>query len=376
MPSSPHVPFNLVCPRCRKPGADGKLTVSILSPLEHSEGAVAVDRCSLCGTEYPRIEGIPCVPPDLDGFRSAQRAMLDDQWISADAAGADAACRTAAGLDPGSDTYHEVSNLACHALAHFPGGAGAIARELEENHLLISTVADWLDRTERPAGTLSPCALEVGCGPGALLQALAPSFSGGVLGLDLRIGVLRLARRLFVHGEAFLPYRSEGLRFEPVRICLPREPRHHAERIFLVQGDVLAPPLEAEAFPAVLALSILDTVSDPIFAIGQLDALLAPGGLLIVGTPYSWDPSVTSPREWWSTAASTGAGTMRALLAGRHPVLPHLSYDILHEADPLTWSVPCHDRLIFRFSLDVVMARKNPRDRLPGGGGKPNSRQG
>jgi SAM-dependent methyltransferase len=358
MTSSLPMPFNLVCPLCRKPGAEGNLIVSVLSPRQDSRGAVNADQCPLCGTDYPRIEGIPCVPPDLDGFRKAQGATLGSHWIYEDRESAAAACRIAADLDSGSDTYHEVSNLACHALAHFPEGAGALAAELKENRILISTLVDWLSRTDRPAATRSPCALEVGCGPGAFLHALAPLFSAGALGLDLRIGALRLAQRVLTHGEAFLSYRSEGRRFEPVRISAPQAPQSNAGRIFLVQGDLLAPPLEAEAFPLVAAVSLLDTVSDPLFAFGQLDALLAPGGLLLLGTPYSWDPRATSPREWWSQMDSTGTGTVRALLAGRHPVLPYLRYDILQEADHLIWSVPCHDRLVFRFFLDVVLARK------------------
>jgi SAM-dependent methyltransferase len=279
-------------------------------------------------------------------------------WIYGDRESAAAACRMAAGLDGGSDTYHEVSNLACHALAHFPEDTGALAAELKDNRILIATVSNWLSRMDRPTGTRSACGLEVGCGPGVFLHALAPLFDAGVLGLDVRIGALRLAQRLLTHREAFLSYRSEGQRFEPVRISLPQVAQPQAGRIFLVQGDVLAPPLEAEAFPLVAAFSLLDTVSDPLFAFGQLDALLAPGGLLLLGTPYSWDPRVTSPREWWSKMDTTGAANVRALLAGRHPVLPYLRYEILKEADRLIWSVPGHDRLVFRFLLDVVLARK------------------
>jgi SAM-dependent methyltransferase len=138
----------------------------------------------------------------------------------------------------------------------------------------------------------------------------------------------------------------------------PPSPAGIASEIHLVQGDVLHPPFEAEAFPAVLALSLLDTVPEPFVAFGQLDALLAPGGLLLVGTPYSWDPRVTDPRGWWSGPAEADPGTLRNLLAGRHPGLPHLRYEVLREERRVPWTVPGHDRLVYRYFLDLVLARK------------------
>jgi SAM-dependent methyltransferase len=180
-------------------------------------------------------------------------------------------------------------------------------------------------------------------------------FHAGALGLDLRLDVLRLARRMADAGEALIPFCAEGRRFTPLR--LTARSRLRPSSIHLVLGDVLSPPLEAEAFPLVAALSLLDTVVDPIFALGQLDALLSPGGLLLIGTPYSWDARVTPPGEWWSTSRATGAETLRAALSGRSAVLPHLSYEILEQAD-LPWAVPGHSRLMYRFVLDTVLARK------------------
>jgi SAM-dependent methyltransferase len=128
--------------------------------------------------------------------------------------------------------------------------------------------------------------------------------------------------------------------------------------IHLVQGDISAPPFEAEIFPAVVALSLLDTVPDPLFALGQLDALLAAGGLLLLGTPYSWDGSVTPPAEWWSGPERTGAQWVRSTLAGANPVLPHIHYEVLEEADRVLWAVPGHGRLVYRFFLHLLLARK------------------
>lgn len=347
-------PVPLVCPRCRVPGADGRLVVARLA-----EGAGAGrDACTGCGTAYPRVDGIRCVPPDLPVFLAAQAGDLPPSGPSFAAEEAEALCRRVAGLDPGGDAFRETTFAAPYALAHFPGSAGPLEEELSGNRGTIATLAAWLERHPAPADASAPCLLEAGCGPGAFLHAAAGLFPAGALGLDLRLGVLRLARRLADRGEAVVAFRTEGRRVEPLRVSLPSSSRAPAESVHLVQGDVLAPPFEAESFPAVAALSLLDTVPDPVVALGQLDALLAPGGLLLLASPWSWEAHVTPPDAWWSGPGATAGEALRALLSGRHPVLPHLRYEVLEGADRLPWSLPGHGRLIHRFLLEAVLARK------------------
>jgi SAM-dependent methyltransferase/uncharacterized protein YbaR (Trm112 family) len=346
-------PVKLVCPRCRKPGADGQLVVSFLIPAGDA-GSPAALECPRCRTSYDWIDGIPCVPYDPESFRRSQAHALSYPWFCEDMRRALSACRLAGQLDPACEAFHEVANTAFHTLAHFPNGAETWGSELECNGSLIEVLVGWLKSHEFPRDTGTPSVLEVGCGPGALMRALAPLFPDGALGLDWRIGVLRVARRISAGGEIFLPFCVEGRRFEPVRILAPLAPG----AVRFVQGDILTPPLEAEVFPAVVALSFLDAVADPLFALGQLDALLAPSGLLLIGTPYSWDARVTAPADWWSDMDHTGRETLRAALSGRHPVLPHLKYEILQELAHVPWAIPGHGRLVFRFSLDLVLARK------------------
>lgn len=352
-------PVRLVCPRCRVPGADGRLVVSLLEEDGAAEeGGPGSDLCPRCGTRYPRVDGVRCVPPDLPRFLAAQAAALPPDGPSYAPVEGEPLRRAAEALEPGGDPFREALFLGAHALAHFPIGAGPFEEHLRGNLRTVSALARWLGRHPAPAGAPAGCLLEAGCGPGAFLHAAAPLFPAGALGLDLRAGVLRLARRLADHGEAVVPVRVEGRRFEAARVAVPAASRAGAGGIALVQGDVLAPPFEAGAFPAVAALSLLDTVVDPIVALGQLDALLAPGGLLLLASPWSWDERATPPEEWWSGSSLASGPLLRAALAGRHPALPHLRYEPLEEADGLAWSVPGHARLVHRFALDAVLARK------------------
>jgi SAM-dependent methyltransferase len=350
-------PARLVCPRCRQPGKDNRLTVAVLEAVQHPEKAEIVDQCPVCGTCYPRIDDVRCVPPDLADFQRSQASALDSSWLRVDRVAAEAACRVAGDLDPGSEAYRELLLLGQHGLAHYPEPTGRLSDELSCNRLLLTRIAEWI-KTAAGADCAGGCALEVGCGPGVLLHVVAPLFEDGAMGLDLRISMLRLARWINRRGAAFLPFCSEGSLFQPVRLTAPECGEQTSHSLHFVQGDVAAPPLEAEAFPLVMALSLLDTVWDPLFALSQLDALLAPGGLLLLGTPYSWSPLVTPPSAWWSKRDSSGAATLRLALEGHHPALPHLQYELLSEEDRMVWAVPGHGRLVFRFFLDLILARK------------------
>jgi hypothetical protein len=97
-------------------------------------------------------------------------------------------------------------------------------------------------------------------------RTIEPLFPDGVLVLDWCISVLQLAHHITLHGEAFLPFCTEGSLFTPVRITAP--PAESPSRIRFLQGDILSSPLEAVTFPAVITLPLLDCVPDPLFQAG------------------------------------------------------------------------------------------------------------
>ena len=59
----------------------------------------------------------------------------------------------------------------------------------------------------------------------------------------------------------------------------------------------------------------------------------------------------TPPGNWWSTPERTGSEHLAAVLT-RH------RYEVLETSDDLTWVVPSHERLVHRYALHGVLARK------------------
>lgn len=64
-----------------------------------------------------------------------------------------------------------------------------------------------------------------------------------------------------------------------------------------VLGDALDPPFRAASFDAVLAINLLDSCRDPFLLLQQADALLRPGGTLVLSAPFHWRDEVTPPRS-------------------------------------------------------------------------------
>jgi SAM-dependent methyltransferase len=315
------LPVRLICPRCRIPGE----IEAFLESTADGEG------CTGCGAEYPRLDGIRCLLPDPPPELEAPD-------------------------DPASTAFRERVLEAIYAISHWPDvdPAPEGIEYVRRNGQLRETFLRWLDRHPTPHQA-APAALEIGCGPGRFAAGLARRFPDGTVAIDIRPGLLGIAQRLTAGEGVTVSFRTEGTRFEDVRIASPGPA---VGPVHFLLADATAPPFEAEIFPLVAALSVLDSTADPILFLGQADALLAPGGLLLLAQPWQWEPSVTPSDAWWSGSQSTGPESLRTLLTGKSAVLPHLDYEILEERDGIPWWLPGHRRLLHRYSLHAVLARK------------------
>ena len=120
-----------------------------------------------------------------------------------------------------------------------------------------------------------------------------------------------------------------------------------------VVGDAANPPFLAHAFDAVLAINLLDSVPDPRTVLGQADALLRPGGTLVLACPYAWDPTLTPPPSQFS------GPELLATLAGDPGRLGlELRYQLLDVEDRCLWRLEQGPRTVQEHACQLVVARK------------------
>lgn len=139
------------------------------------------------------------------------------------------------------------------------GAGGPLARD---RHLLEvyaqsqqGPLQDW---ARAAVAGLEGDALDMGCGA----ACYDPAGSGAaIIGMDVNISLLRRFR-----GRAVL-------------------------------GDVHDPPFLAESFDAVLLLNLLDSCREPFLALQQADALLRPGGRLLLSCAFAFQDGVTPPEH-------------------------------------------------------------------------------
>lgn len=122
-----------------------------------------------------------------------------------------------------------------------------------------------------------------------------------------------------------------------------------------VVADAADPPFLAGAFRAVMLVNLLDSCLDPRVVLAQADALLAPGGRLVISTAYAWQDGVTPPAARFTPEALLDALEGRSALVG-YP----LRYALLDVRDPVTWRLRLSPRTVHEHDCQFVVALKRP----------------
>jgi SAM-dependent methyltransferase len=251
-------------------------------------------------------------------------------------------------MDPGSVAAREAWLLTMYALSHHPEACpSAFVREsMRDQGQLTERLRGWLSAH----GPVDGDAVELGCGVGGHAMLWREACRGSVTLCDLRPAMLSVGRTLNAGRPRTLPWRHMGRHYAPITV---QSPPRSLDDVHYIVGDALNPPFPAEHFGLVCALNLLDAIRDPWMLLGQLDALTAPGGLLLLGQPFHYEPHAQHPDGWFNDPDAL-IDTLRGGLTG----LEHLSYDILEAEDGIPWSLPAHDRLVHRYAMHLVLARK------------------
>src|SRR5262249_6491639 len=113
------------------------------------------------------------------------------------------------------------------------------------------------------------------------------------------------------------------------------------------------PPLVPGAFDRVAALNVLDAVSAPPQIVSVADGLCAPGGELILASPYAWQSGVVAEEHRFG-AADPAADLRRRVIEGLNL---EARYVVEEEAE-LPWSLRRDARSAVLYRVHWLRARK------------------
>jgi SAM-dependent methyltransferase/uncharacterized protein YbaR (Trm112 family) len=326
MSSAPPV---MICPGCRTL-RDGRLDLRTLEPADD------VLACA-CGRRYPIIDGVPIVLADPSAYLRAEIAAVVERELSPEV--------TELLVEGGPDD------------APYP-------RLLE--HVSIYMDAHWGDRAEPPvelgarslvdkiaerAGAPVARAGELGCSAGRHVAELAAG-AEHVVGLELQFGTVRRARRLLDGEPVTYGRRVVGRRYRAARVHAGDRTVAAAKRT-LICGDALDPPLVPGVYDRVVALNMLDSVRSPTQLLSVIDGLCAPGGEVILASPYAWQSGAVDERE--RIGGDDPAAAVTALLASGTGL--RARYAIEDETD-LTWTLHRDARTVVTYRVHYLRARK------------------
>jgi putative 4-mercaptohistidine N1-methyltranferase len=138
--------------------------------------------------------------------------------------------------------------------------------------------------------------LDIGCAVGRQAFELA-RYCREVTALDRSVSFIRAANRMKKTGNAIVRVLEEGDRCRSIKVHVPGKlPR---QRVTFREGDAQSLRETVEGvFDVVLAVNLICRLPRPRAFLRQLPGLIASGGLLVLGGPFSWMTEYTARDEW------------------------------------------------------------------------------
>jgi SAM-dependent methyltransferase/uncharacterized protein YbaR (Trm112 family) len=331
-----------VCPHClATQGASSPLTLAVVEREEAGHVIEGIIHCSdpRCFLEYPIIDGIPCLVPNVRQFLSDN--LL--QWSMREDLGAAIESMLGDSCGPGSVFDALRQQLSIYGFAHFSDLDPGETEAPEAGDSVLDGLRVGLELFPHvPQGPV----LDIGCSVGRASFALAQTTGGLTLGIDLNVAMLRLAHRVLRQGLVLYPRRRIGVAYDrrTFAVDLPG-----ADQVDFWACDALALPFQPETFRLTAALNVLDCIHSPRDLLAGMSRCASPGGDLLLTTPYDW--SAATPMECWIGGHSQRGPTrgeaepflQDLLREGAHP--QSLSgVSVLGEALATPWQLRLHQR--------------------------------
>lgn len=150
-------------------------------------------------------------------------------------------------------------------------------------------------------------ALDLGSAVGRSSFELARHFDE-VVGIDFSGRFIAAAEEMRQRRSLCVRAQREGDLVDELHLQLP--PDLPVERVRFERGDACDLRADLGMFDLVLMANLVDRLPDPARCLASLPQLVAPGGWLVITSPYTWLEEYT-PREKW--LMDDGRGTLSAL---------------------------------------------------------------
>jgi SAM-dependent methyltransferase/uncharacterized protein YbaR (Trm112 family) len=346
--------FAPVCPVCARAGRSPKrLVLAYIGARTDTHIMTGTLHCPDCQHEYPVIDGIPVIVPELTQLlaeRGLELLLREDLDPTLESVLGDAI-----GPDSWFDVMRHVqSTYAWDGYADLdpaeiptPDGPapGAARRCLSR---LLALAASPTAETQR--------ILDLGCAAGRTSFDLAAAHPNAlVLGIDTHLGLLRIAQRAS-DGSVSYPRRRIGLVYDRRRFAVNIAA---SEQVDFWACDALALPFPPGIADLCVALNLLDCVADPRRLLESLARASREGGQILLATPYDWSTRATPITAWLGghsqRAGHGGAGEafLHALLAGEGShAIPGLI--CLAEEAGWPWQTRLHERSAVHYRTHLL----------------------
>ncbi len=346
--------FRPVCPVCLRRGAGHHpLVIALVAEEAGADIRAGLLHCPNppCQHEYPIIDGMPLIVPEL-------RRLLADRGVEVMVrSDLPAPLESLLGDAIGPDSWLDALRQTVSTYAWDAWAAMDPAEQPDPNGPQPGAVRRCLQQLVAMAGP-APAGLVVdaGCGAGGSTAALAAADPDAlVLGCDIHLATLRVARRTVVDGQLRYARRRIGLVYDrrEAAIAVPG-----AERIDFWACDANCLPFAPAGIARIAALNLLDCVPDPPGLLAALSAQLLPQGQLLLATPFDWATRAT-PQEMWLGGHSQrgeGAGAAEPQLARVLAMQGQLA--VLAQQPDWPWQTRLHDRSHVAYRTLLLAAQR------------------
>lgn len=337
----------LVCPGCRARTERGREmhTLSLVASYREDaageivEGILGCDNPA-CRRRYPIIDTIPIILADP----AAHLARFAVGVLERDLHPETAALLAEAGPD-GAPYAHLVEHLSIYLDTHWGDCATPPSDGPGAGFGLAAIATQLRARAQVPVER----AIELGCNVGRGLYELGRG-AKLVVGLDLELAALRRARCL-VSGRPLEYARRIVGRHYGVATLAPQVPT--PATVALICADALDPPLVPQTFDRVAALNIIDAVAAPPQLLSVVDGLCAPGGELLLASPYAWQSGIVAEEQ--RLGGADPAADLRHRLTGG--VALEARYRVEDDAE-LPWTLRRDARSATSYRVHWLRAQK------------------